>query len=87
MNLTQSYANLINELKKEIQQARVKAHLSVNKELLLLYWKIGKRILDQQEKEGWGSKVIKNISNDLRREFPKMKGLSPVNLQRMRSFS
>lgn len=87
MNLTQSYANLINELKQEIQQARIKAHLSVNKELLLLYWKIGKRILDQQEKEGWGSRVIENISNDLRREFPEMKGLSPVNLKRMRSFS
>lgn len=55
--------------------------------LMNLSRKIGKRILDQQENEGWGSRVIENISNDLRREFPKMKCLSPVNLQRMRSFS
>ncbi len=87
MNLTQTYANLINELKNEIRQARIKAHLSVNKELILLYWKIGKRILDQQEKDGWGSKVIETISNDLRREFPEMKGFSSQNVSYMRQFA
>ena len=87
MNLTKSYANLINDIKEEIQRSRIKAHLSVNKELILLYWKIGKRILDQQQKEGWGSKVIETISNDLRRDFPEMKGFSAQNLAYMRQFS
>ncbi len=48
----------------------IKATLSVNKELLVLYWKLGKRILDQQIKEGWGTKVIDRLSTDLKKEFP-----------------
>ena len=82
-----NYAALIQTLKTEISQARIRAHLSVNKEMISLYWRIGSQILDRQDKEGWGTKVIENISNDLRKEFPEMKGLSARNLVYMQTFA
>ena len=83
----QNYAELLQTLKIEISQARIRAHLSVNKEMISLYWKIGNQILLKQKEEGWGSKVIENISGDLRKEFPEMKGLSTQNLKYMRKFA
>lgn len=82
-----NYAALIQTLKTEISQARIRAHLSVNKEMITLYWRIGSQILERQDKEGWGTKVIENISNDLRKEFPEMKGLSARNLVYMQTFA
>jgi predicted nuclease of restriction endonuclease-like (RecB) superfamily len=82
-----SYVILINELKIQIQAARTKASLAVNRELILLYFKIGKLILEKQAAEGWGSKIVERISNDLRNEFPEMKGLSVTNLFYMRKFA
>ena len=87
MKLDQSYSNLIESLKKEIHTARIKAHLAVNKELIQLYWKIGRRILEEQASQGWGAKVIETISTDLRKEFPEIKGLSYQNISYMRQFS
>lgn len=87
MKLGKSYSSLVETLKREIQTARIKAHLAVNKELIHLYWTIGRRILEEQEAQGWGAKVIENISADLRREFPEMKGLSVSNLKYMKMFS
>lgn len=84
---SQNYVELLQNLKKEINQARIKAHLSVNKEMIHLYWKIGNQILERQKTDGWGSKVIENISKDLRKEFPEMKGLSTRNLVYMQSFA
>jgi predicted nuclease of restriction endonuclease-like (RecB) superfamily len=83
----QNYATLLQNLKTEISQARIRAHLSVNKEMISLYWKIGNQILLKQKEEGWGTKVIENISEDLRKEFPEMKGLSAQNLKYMRKFA
>jgi predicted nuclease of restriction endonuclease-like (RecB) superfamily len=83
----ESYISLLQTLKQEITQARIKAHLSVNKEMIILYWNIGKKILERQTDEGWGTKVIENISKDLRQEFPEMKGLSAQNLKYMRKFA
>ena len=83
----QNYATLLQTLKTEISQARIRAHLSVNKEMISLYWKIGNQILLKQKEEGWGSKVIENISKDLRKEFPEMKGLSARNLVYMQTFA
>lgn len=82
-----SYQDLIETLKSEIAKARVKAHLAVNKELITLYWNIGSNILKRQQVEGWGSKVIENISQDLRKEFPEMTGLSSRNLVYMQTFA
>ncbi|MGB1243747.1 MAG: DUF1016 N-terminal domain-containing protein, partial [Chitinophagales bacterium] len=63
------------------------AAISVNSQMIKLYWEIGKFILDQQEKEGWGTKVIDRLSKDLRSEFTDMKGLSARNLKKMRKFA
>ena len=84
---SKNYASLLQNLKAEISQARIRAHLSVNKAMISLYWSIGNQILLRQKQEGWGSKVIENISKDLRSEFPEMKGLSAQNLKYMRKFA
>lgn len=81
------YLELLQNLKTEIANARIRAHLSVNKEMILLYWKIGNQILERQKQQGWGAKVIENISEDLRKEFPEMKGLSYQNISYMRQFA
>lgn len=81
------YSKLLHNLKTEISQARIRAHLAVNKEMILLYWKIGSQILERQKQEGWGAKVIENISKDLQQEFPEMKGLSARNLVYMQTFA
>ncbi|WP_332239167.1 DUF1016 N-terminal domain-containing protein [Rickettsia akari] len=73
--MNESYTDLIKNFKQEISKASIRAHLAVNKELIVLYWNIGKLILEHQNKEKWGAKVIQNISDDLRKAFSKMKGL------------
>jgi predicted nuclease of restriction endonuclease-like (RecB) superfamily len=67
--------------------AQPRAVVAVNKELILLYWYIGKEILARQEKEGWGTQVIDRLSADLHAAFPQMKGFSVRNLKYMRSFA
>ncbi len=81
------YAVFLGDLKQRIRQAQVRAALSVNEELVLLYWQIGQQILEQQRRAGWGAKVIEQLSQDLRKEFPDMKGFSPRNLKYMRAFA
>ncbi len=87
MTLPSNYQSFINDLKTRITGSRLKAGLSVNRELILLYWHIGKQILERQEKEGWGTKVLDQVSKDLRHEFPDMKGLSLRNLVYMQTFA
>lgn len=87
MVIEKSYTNLLETLKKEIASARVKAHFAVNAELITLYWKIGKHILERKKAEGWGSKAVERISQDLRHEFPEMTGLSPRNLIYMQTLA
>lgn len=84
---SQVYFNILKTLKEEIYRARIRAHLAVNKELILLYWRIGKEILDRKKELGWGSKVIESLSQDFRHEFPGMKGLSARNLVYMQTFA
>lgn len=81
------YAEFLLGLKARIQQAQVRAALAVNRELVLLYWQIGREILQKQRELGWGAKVVERLSKDLRREFPEMKGFSPRNLKYMRAFA
>ena len=83
----ESYAALLADLKQRIDSARLKAALSVNRELVLLYWSIGRDILTRQGTEGWGTKVIDRLAADLRRSFPEMTGLSARNLKYMRAFA
>ncbi len=80
------YAPLLADLKSCVRAAQVKAALSVNRELILLYWHIGREILRAQKAEGWGTKVVERLAKDLAAEFPEMRGFSRGNLLYMRSF-
>ncbi len=82
-----SYRVFLESLKERVRAARVRAGVTVNRELILLYWDIGRDILRRQADEGWGAAVIDRLSLDLRRAFPDMKGLSPRNLKYMRAFA
>jgi predicted nuclease of restriction endonuclease-like (RecB) superfamily len=81
------YGNWLAELKQRIQSAQQRASLSVNRELILLYWQIGRDILERQDLQGWGAKVIDRLAHDLTTAFPDMKGFSRRNLLYMRSFA
>lgn len=81
------YANWLKEIKEKVRSARVKAALAANSQMIFLYWDIGNSIIIQQEKQGWGAKVIERLSADLKKEFPDMKGLSPRNLGYMKRFA
>lgn len=85
--LPADYATWLMELKTRIHSAQQRATLAVNRELVLLYWQIGRDILDRQGREGWGTKVIERLAQDLRNAFPEMKGFSPRNLKYMRTFA
>ncbi len=81
------YIELLNTLKERIRKAQIRAALSVNRELVLLYWQIGQEILTRQATEHWGTKVIDRLDKDLRMEFPEMQGFSTRNLKYMRAFA
>jgi len=81
------YNGWLMELKERIHTAQQRATLAVNRELIMLYWQIGRDILDRQAEQGWGAKVIDRLAHDLRSAFPNMKGFSPRNLKYMRSFA
>lgn len=83
--LPEGYADWLAELKSRIHSAQQRATLAVNRELVLLYWQIGRDILARQADQGWGAKVIDRLAHDLRNAFPKMKGFSPRNLKYMRA--
>ena len=85
--ITNEYAEFIETLKADIQKSQIKAALAVNRELVLLYWRIGNGILAKQKELGWGAKVVEQISCDLRLAFPSMKGFSRTNLLYMRLFA
>ncbi|MEA5606318.1 DUF1016 N-terminal domain-containing protein [Nostoc sp. UHCC 0252] len=82
-----NYDNFLRSLKERIRSAQVRAALSVNRELILLYWQIGRDILLQQQQQGWGAKVIERLARDLKQAFPEMKGFSARNLNYMRAFA
>ena len=83
----ENYVALLDDLKARIRSAQVKAALAVNQELIVLYWNIGREILERQQEQGWGSKVVDRLSKDLKREFPDVKGFSRANLMHMRAFA
>ncbi len=85
-DVPESYAAVLGEIKDRIRTERLRIVMAANAAMVLLYWDIGKAILQRQEREGWGAKVIDRLSTDLRKTFPDMRGLSPRNLKYMRSF-
>jgi len=85
--LPEDYGVLLEQLKTQVRSARIRATRTVNTELLLLYWDIGRAILDRQAGQGWGAKVIDRLAADLRSEFPDMRGFSRSNLHYMRTMA
>jgi len=86
MSLTtnQDYKDFLADIKHKIQHAQVKAVVAVNQQMLLLYREIGNEILQRQKKANWGADVIGQLSKDLKKDFPNMKGFSKTNLKYMR---
>lgn len=80
------YAPLLAEIKARVQAARIKAGLAANRELLTLYWDIGRMIVEAQRTKGYGKQVVARLAADLQREFPGVGGFSPLNVWRMRAF-
>lgn len=83
----EGYEDFLRELKQRIRTAQVRAAVGVNRELILLYWHLGRDIVDRQNRAGWGAKVIKRLAADLHSEFPDVKGFSRTNLLYMRAFA
>lgn len=85
--MPESYASVLEEIKQRIRTERLRVVMAANSAMVMLYWDIGHLILERQEAEGWGAKVIDRLSTDLREAYPDMSGLSPRNLLFMRSFA
>jgi len=83
---TQQYAEFLQEINDRIREAQSNALKAVNKQLISLYWDIGKRIVEKQKIDKWGDSVIEGLAFDLQRAFPGMKGFSKRNLWNMRDF-
>jgi predicted nuclease of restriction endonuclease-like (RecB) superfamily len=80
------YSDLLGDIKARIRQAQIKAILSANAEMILMYWDIGQMILERQQREGWGAAVIPRLSRDIRNDLPEEKGFSERNIKRMLRF-
>ncbi|RLB92025.1 MAG: DUF1016 domain-containing protein, partial [Deltaproteobacteria bacterium] len=81
------YSQLLTRIKDRIRRAQVKATLSANAEMILMYWDIGRMIHERQQQEGWGSKVIPKLAQDIRNELPEVKGFSERNIGYMIRFA
>lgn len=86
VSLPADYGPFLKEIKRRVQLARIKVGLAANRELLALYWDIGRLIVQAQESRGYGKKVVEHLAADLQRSFPGVGGFSPLNVWRMRAF-
>jgi predicted nuclease of restriction endonuclease-like (RecB) superfamily len=84
MSLIKAYLSLLNDIKEKIETSRLRAAFTLNKEVINLYWYIGKQIITKQKDAAWGDGVLDNLSKDLRKAFPEMRGFSKTNLKYMR---
>jgi predicted nuclease of restriction endonuclease-like (RecB) superfamily len=84
--LPADYPAFLESLKNRVQQAQTKVMLSVNRELIQLYWEIGRDIVARQEQAGWGESVLEHLANDLQKALPGTGGFSRSNVFRMRAF-
>lgn len=85
--LPAGYLDVLGEIKLRIQTARLRTVMAANSALVTLYWELGGLILERQQREGWGARIIDRLSADLCAVYPDMGGLSPRNLHFMRSFA
>lgn len=82
-----NYKDLFAGVKAKIQEAQLKTVMAANSQMLWLYWQLGNYILQNQQAEGWGAKIINRLSIDLKKAFPELKGFSPRNLLYMKQFA
>src|SRR5689334_13998268 len=82
-----NYQLVLKQLEERITGSRYKVTQVANTELLATYWEIGRTLLEQKEKAGWGKKIIGKLANDLKAKFPNMRGLSQRNLEYMQTFA
>lgn len=80
------YLDFRDEITKRIRSAQYEALKAVNKEMINLYWEIGRRITEQQKVLGWGRSVVENLSKDIQKEFPGIKGFGVSNMWDMARF-
>ena len=86
MGSVTDYHIFIKEIKEKVYRSQIKASISVNRELLYLYWEIAKGIVEKQRNSNWGDKVVERLSEELKIEFPHMKGFSKRNIELMRKW-
>ena len=84
--LSPEYLDFRNEITSRIRSAQYEALKAVNKEMIALYWEIGRRITEQQAALGWGKSVVENLSRDIQKEFPGIKGFGVSNMWDMARF-
>jgi len=84
--ISSDYKEWLSDLKSQIKRTQIKASISVNSQLIMLYWDLGRQITEKQETTKWGSGFIEQLSRDLRVEFPEMGGLSLTNLKYCKQF-
>ena len=65
-----NYIQFLAEVKQKIKEAQLKTVIAANGQMLFLYWQMGNYILSNQNKQGWGAKVIELLAADLKKEFP-----------------
>lgn len=87
LDLPSNYGRLVEDLKDRVRRAQVTAQRRVNTQLIELYWSLGQAVREESARHGWGSGVIRRLAEDLRAEFPQMKGFSARNLQYMATFA
>jgi predicted nuclease of restriction endonuclease-like (RecB) superfamily len=85
--LPPNYNRFLQDLKKRIRTAQVKAALAINQEMVMLYWSIGRDILNREEQEGWGAKVVDRLAKDLKAAFPDLTGFSARNMRYMKALA
>lgn len=84
--IPKTYRPFLEEIKKRIRTTQLKTALSVNRDLIMLYWSIGKDLVERQKKEGWGSKILEKFAHDIQSEFPGIEGFARSNIFYMKSF-
>jgi len=87
IEISKDYLQTLADIKQTVKQTRLKAAVSVNKELIGLYWNIGSIVLKKQKQKGWGTKITRKLSEDLIKEFPNMRGFSYTNVRYMQRFA
>jgi predicted nuclease of restriction endonuclease-like (RecB) superfamily len=86
-NGLEGYDDFLREIKNRIRSAQTRAVLALSREVVLLYWQIGREIRERQTRHGWGTKVVQRLATDLKTSFPGVEGFGVRNLSYMRSFA